>query len=344
MKFVSFKNNSGQERVGLYLEGKILDLQKNAQALSLTIPFTMQEFLKDWDRNLDLSRKAEEAFRNGKVTESVQEAQVALLAPVPHPTSCRDAYAFRQHVAAARKSRGLDMLPEYDQFPVFYYTNHLSIIGPGDVMVEKDHLERLDFELESAIVIGKPGKNIPGEKADSYIAGYLIMNDFSARLLQAEEMKMNLGPAKGKDFATALGPWLVTPDELEKYRVRGDSGNRYDLEMKAFHNGKQVSFGNMKDMNWTFAEIIERCSYGVELLPGDVIGSGTVGTGCYLELNGTRAMQAKEKGEIYQPVWLQAGDFIELEITGLGKLKNKIVKAKSDYSILAKKKFTQVAI
>jgi fumarylacetoacetate (FAA) hydrolase len=344
MKFVSFKNKPGQERIGLYLDGKVLDLQNNARALSLSLPSTMQEFLENWERNLDLARKVEEAFRSGNVAESVKEDQVTLLAPIPHPASCRDAYAFRQHVAAARKSRGLDMLPEYDQFPVFYYTNHLSIIGPGDAIVEKDHLEKLDFELESAIVIGKRGKNISGEKADSYIAGYLIMNDFSARLLQAEEMKMNLGPAKGKDFATALGPWLVTPDELETYKVTSEDGNRYILEMKAYHNGKQVSQGNMKDMNWTFAEIIERCSYGVELLPGDVIGSGTVGTGCYLELNGTRAMQAKEKGELYQPVWLQAGDTIELEITGLGKLKNKIVKAKPDYSILAKKKLTQVAI
>ena len=344
MKLVSFKISSGQERVGLYLDGKILDLQKNAQALSLTLPSIMQELLESWERNLDLARKVEEAFRSDKVSESVKEDQVILLAPVSHPTSCRDAYAFRQHVAAARKSRGLEMIPEYDQYPVFYYTNHLSIIGPGEVTLEKDHLEKLDFELESAIVIGKRGKNIPAEKADSYIAGYLIMNDFSARLLQAEEMKMNLGPAKGKDFATALGPWLVTADELEAYKVTGEDGNRYNLEMNAYHNGMLVSQGNMKDMNWTFAEIIERCSYGVELLPGDVIGSGTVGTGCYLELNGTRAMQAKEKGEIYQPVWLQAGDTIELEITGLGKLKNKIVKAKSDYSILAKKKLTQVAI
>ncbi len=344
MKFVSFKTKSGEERAGFFSDGKIVDLQKNAQALSFNLPSTMREFLENWDKNLDLARKIEEKYKQWKVGFVYNESEVTLLAPVPHPSSCRDAYAFRQHVAAARKSRGLEMLPEFDQFPVFYYTNHLSIIGPGDVLVEKDHLEKLDFELESAIVIGKKGKNISCEKADFYIAGYMIMNDFSARLLQAEEMKMNLGPAKGKDFATSLGPWLVTPDELEEHKVKGKSGNRYDLEMKAFHNGQQVSNGNMKDMNWTFAEIIERCSYGVELLPGDVIGSGTVGTGCYLELNGTRAMQAKEKGQVYEPVWLQEGDTIELEITGLGRLKNKIVKAKNDYSILAKKKLAQVTV
>jgi fumarylacetoacetate (FAA) hydrolase len=304
----------------------------------------MKEFLENWEKNLDLARQVAESFKLGKVGFAYNESEVHLLAPVPHPTSCRDAYAFRQHVAAARKSRGLEMPPEFDQFPVFYYTNPLSIIGPGDVIVEKDHLEKLDFELESAIVIGRRGKNIPCEKADPYIAGYMIMNDFSARLLQAEEMKLNLGPAKGKDFATALGPWLVTPDELEKYKTEGESGNRYNLEMKAFHNGQQVSRGDMKDMHWTFAEIIERCSYGVELQPGDVIGSGTAGTGCYLELNGTRALEAKEKGQVYEPVWLQEGDAIELEITALGRLKNRIVRAKNDYSILAKKKLTQVTV
>jgi fumarylacetoacetate (FAA) hydrolase len=229
------------------------------------------------------------------------------------------------------------MIPEFEQFPVFYFTNHNSIIGEGDVVVEEDHLNKLDFELEAAIVIGKKGKNINVKKADSYIAGYMIMNDLSARHLQMEEMKLNLGPAKGKDFATAVGPWLVTSDELQQYKIETTSGNKYDLKMTAYHNGNLISNGNMKDMNWTFAEIIERASYGVELLPGDIIGSGTVGTGCYLELNGTWALEAKEKGEEFSPIWLKDGDIIELEITGLGRLKNRIVKSKNNYSILSKK-------
>ena len=164
------------------------------------------------------------------------------------------------------------------------------------------------------------------------------MNDLSARVLQMEEMKLNLGPAKGKDFATVMGPWLVTTDELEKFKVETPEGNKYDLRMRAFHNGKQISDGNMKDMDWTFAELIERASYGIELHPGDIIGSGTVGTGCYLELNGTHALEAKAKGDEFTPIWLKEGDTIELEIAGLGKLSNKIVKASKDYSILAKKK------
>ena len=131
---------------------------------------------------------------------------VEILAPVPHPTSCRDAYAFRQHVASARRNRKVEMIPEFDQFPVFYFTNHNSIQGPGEIVCMPDHFKKLDFELEAAIVICKPGKNIKASEADEYIGGYMIMNDMSARGLQMEEMKLNLGPAKGKDFATAIGP------------------------------------------------------------------------------------------------------------------------------------------
>lgn len=247
-----------------------------------------------------------------------------LKAPIPRPGSLRDAYAFRQHVATSRRNRGLEMIPEFDQFPVFYFSNHRAIYGPGAVACMPKHLDKLDFELEVAIVIDKRGKNIPASQADSYIGGFMIMNDISARTLQMEEMKLSLGPAKGKDFATVIGPCLVTADELEKYRVNppvGHTGGCYNLEMTCSVNGKLVSKGNLRDMNWTFAEIIERVSYGVELFPGDVIGSGTVGTGCFLELNGT----AKLHDPSYKEQWLQTGDQIEMEVTGLGRLQNHIV-------------------
>jgi fumarylacetoacetate (FAA) hydrolase len=200
-----------------------------------------------------------------------------------------------------------------------------------------DHFKKLDFELEIAIVICKPGKNIRASQADEYIGGYMIMNDFSARTLQMEEMKLNLGPSKGKDFATATGPWLVTPDDLEDFEIlpqENHTGRAYNLKMKCSVNGVQVSEGNFADMNWTFAEIIERASYGVQLFPGDVIGSGTVGTGCFLELNGT----GKLNDPNYKEQWLQEGDEIEMEIEGLGKLKNTIEKDESDFSILELKK------
>jgi fumarylacetoacetate (FAA) hydrolase len=157
-------------------------------------------------------------------------------------------------------------------------------------------------------------------------------------------MKLNLGPAKGKDFATVIGPWLVTPDELNSKKQSTEFGNQFNLRMTAHHNGKLVSDGNMKDMTYTFAEIIERCAYGVTMHPGDVIGSGTVGTGCYLELNGTWRREAEERGKEHTPIWLKDGDTIELEIEGLGKLSNRIVKAKADRSILAKKKNVAEAV
>jgi fumarylacetoacetate (FAA) hydrolase len=245
-------------------------------------------------------------------------AEVCLLAPIPRPVSMRDGYAFRQHVEAARRNRGVPMIPEFDHFPVFYFTNPLAVTGPGPVEVQRLALEKLDFELEVAIVLGKGGKNIPASRADEHIFGYMIMNDWSARHLQMEEMKLNLGPAKGKDFATSLGPWLVTRDELAAWAISGSQGERHNLKMRCFVNGKQVSFGNVKDMNWTFAQIVERASYGVMLEPGEVIGSGTVGTGCFLELNGSK---------ITNDQWLRPGDQIVLEVDGLGRLENTIIEA-----------------
>uniref|UniRef100_UPI00374C9287 fumarylacetoacetate hydrolase family protein n=1 Tax=Ferruginibacter sp. TaxID=1940288 RepID=UPI00374C9287 len=247
------------------------------------------------------------------------------------------AYAFRQHVEAARRNRKMDMIPEFDQFPVFYFTNHNSIQGPGEIVCMPDHFKQLDFELEAAIVICKPGKNIPAADADAYIGGLMIMNDISARTLQMEEMRLNLGPAKGKDFATIIGPMLVTLDELEAYEIpcpENHIGKAWNLTMTCAINGIQVSKGNMQEMTWTFAEIIERCSYGTQLFAGDIIGSGTVGTGCFFELNGT----GKLTDDHYQEKWLKEGDVIDMEIEGLGKLTNTIVKDESDFSILALKK------
>jgi fumarylacetoacetate (FAA) hydrolase len=336
MRLISYLNGN-EERGGIYYEEMIYDFQKSGKAAGIELPVTMGDFLKGEERSMDSARKLFDKLKEGKIKGMVREG-VKLLAPVPKPTSCRDGYAFRQHVATARRNRGVEMIPEFDQYPIFYFTNHNAVFGEGEVLVETDHLEKLDFELEAAVVIGKRGKNITSDKADNYIAGYTIMNDLSARLLQMEEMKLNLGPAKGKDFATTIGPWLVTPDELEEYLIKTEFGNKYNLSMKAFHNGKQVSEGNLNQMNWTFAEIIERVSYGVEVFPGDVIGSGTVGTGCYLELNGTWALEAKEKGEAFSPVWLKEGDEMVLKIEALGELKNTIVKSKESFSILSRKK------
>jgi fumarylacetoacetate (FAA) hydrolase len=299
----------------------------------------MAMFLNYWEDVMPIARAAEQRIKDGHMRSSLGFAydNVEIIAPVPHPTSCRDGYAFRQHVAAARRNRKVDMIPEFDQYPIFYFTNHNSIQGPGNIVCMPDHFEKLDFELEAAIVICKPGRNVPAAEADEYIGGLMIMNDMSARRLQMEEMLLNLGPAKGKDFSTVIGPMLVTLDELEQFEVpckENHTGKAWNLNMKCWVNGVQVSEGNVSDMDWTFAEIIERCSYGVELWPGDVIGSGTVGTGCFLELNGT----GKLNDANYTEQWLKEGDIVEMEIDGLGKLSNTIVKDESEFSILSLKK------
>jgi fumarylacetoacetate (FAA) hydrolase len=228
------------------------------------------------------------------------------------------------------------MIPEFDQYPIFYFTNHNAVQGPGDIFCMHDHFDKLDFELEIAVVIGKKGRNITAEEADSYIAGYTIMNDMSARTLQMEEMLLNLGPAKGKDFSTVIGPYFVTPDELEPFITSpkpNHVGVSHNLYMKCWVNNVLVSQGNVNEMDWTFAEIIERCAYGVDILPGDVIGSGTVGTGCFLELNGTGLLNDPN----YKTQWLKEGDIVEMEIEGLGKLQNTIKRVNSDFSLFSKK-------
>ncbi|MBK7308741.1 MAG: fumarylacetoacetate hydrolase family protein [Chitinophagaceae bacterium] len=334
MKLVTFLKD-GHDQLGIVVDDKIYAME----ALHSDLPNTMSMFLNYWDEFMPLAKAVQQKIKDGLGRQEIGEffENAEIIAPVPHPTSCRDGYAFRQHVASARRNRKVDMIPEFDQYPIFYFTNHNSIQGPGDIVCMPDHFQKLDFELEAAIVICKPGRNIKAADADEYIGGLMIMNDMSARTLQMEEMLLNLGPAKGKDFATVIGPMLVTLDELEQYEVpckEKHTGKAWNLGMKCWVNGVQVSEGNVADMDWTFAEIIERCSYGVNLMPGDVIGSGTVGTGCFLELNGTGLLNNPD----FIPQWLQEGDVVEMEIDALGKLSNTIVKDESDFSILALKK------
>jgi len=282
-------------------------------------------FIERADDLRPLANEVLERQRRGDLPERTDAGPLCLpastarlLAPIPRPPSMRDGYAFRQHVETARRNRGLGMIPEFDQFPVFYFTNHQSVIGPGPLHVRAKHLERLDFELEAAIVVGRQCRDLTAEEADSMIFGMTIMNDFSARALQMQEMLLSLGPAKGKDFATGLGPYLVTMDELADCTDTSSPsrGHAFDLGMRAWVNGVQVSQGNVKDMTWTFAQILERASYGVTLYPGDVIGSGTCGTGCFLELNGSN---------ITHDQWLRPGDVVALEIDRLGRLENTVI-------------------
>ena len=331
MKLVSYLK-AGEIQLGTIVNESLYNLQ----SLNENLPKSIIDFVQSSNDLIQQTEKQVSKIADKSLNiEPVKD--FTLLAPVPRPTSCRDGYAFRQHVESARRNRGVEMIKEFDQYPIFYFTNHNAVQGPGDIYCMPDHFQQLDFELEVAIVIGKEGRNIKAKDADAYIAGFTIMNDLSARKLQMEEMLLNLGPAKGKDFSTVIGPWLVTPDELSAYLVsakEGHVGNNYNLSMKCWVNDQLVSEGNVKDMDWTFAEIIERCSYGVTIFPGDVIGSGTVGTGCFLELNGTGKLHDPN----YQPQWLQANDTVKMTIDGLGTLVNTIKAEATDWSILAQKK------
>ena len=255
----------------------------------------------------------EAAKRASKDSLGIDE--VKFLSPIK-PYTLRDGYAFEQHVATANKNRGREVPEEWYQFPVFYFTNPNAVFGHEDEIPYPHYTNAMDYELEIAAVIGKGGMNIKAEDAQDHIFGYTIFNDWSARDVQRKEMAVGLGPAKGKDFASAFGPVIVTHEAIAD-RSTGCPGV-YNLEMTARINGKEFSRGNFKDMHWSFGEIIARVSDSVMLHPGDVIGSGTVGTGCLLELTK------------FQGPWLNEGDTVELEVERIGILRNTVGKKQKE--------------
>ena len=329
MRLVSFSRTGEPERALGALEGdRILELGAAAAVLApgLDAPGrlrTLDTLLNDWEQGLPVARsvldRAVAATAPGSVGARAKYAEVlapawharariTLHPPVTRPPTVRDFYAFEAHVRNARKRRGLDIAPEWFEFPAFYFSNPGSLVGDGAVIPKPAWTEALDYELEIACVIGVRARDVGADRWRSVVAGFTILNDWSARDVQRKEMAIGLGPAKGKDFATSLGPALVTLDELEPKR-RGD---HFDLAMEARVNGATLSRGNAKDLHFTFGQMIARASQDVYLFPGDVIGSGTVGTGCILEL-----------GTEVHP-WLQPGDEVALEIERLGTLTNRI--------------------
>jgi len=297
MKLVTFKTSKQTTYAGLI---------RGERVLPLNYPGLL-EMLQD-PTGLEKARQMQESSEVGLAV-----SEITLLTPVPQPPTIRDFYAFEQHVATARAKRGLEMIPEWYEFPTFYFTNTSEIYGHNESIPYPVGSQELDIELEIACVIGREGKDIPVEEAASYIAGYTIMNDWSARDFQRQDMKLNLGPGKGKDFATSLGPWLVTPDELATRRTGSGASERYDMTMLARVDGQELSRGNFNQIYYSFPQLIAYASRNARLRVGDVIGSGTVGTGCLLEI-GT---------EIHP--WFQRGEIIELEIDGIGVLRNTIV-------------------
>ena len=321
MKFLTFKTKNDNEiRFGFKSYEKVIDIglaakwlyEKKNDNSFINIPLTLHKALEKWDQNFTLLKALHSKLDDFDIDSfSYKESDLIILPPIINPPAFRDFYAFEQHVKAARKLRKLDMHPDWYKIPIFYFSNPNCCFGHGENIPYPNGTTELDFELEFAVIIGNGGSNIKSSEANKVIAGYTILNDWSSRNLQREEMPMSLGPAKGKDFASSFGPYMVTPDEIES--AWKDDGKLH-LQMTCHVNGKKVSDGNTNDLYHSFGDMIERASMNTKLMPGEYIGSGTVGTGCILELRPENAGG-----------WLKKGDVVTLEIERLGILENKIV-------------------
>jgi 2-keto-4-pentenoate hydratase/2-oxohepta-3-ene-1,7-dioic acid hydratase in catechol pathway len=303
MKIVRFAAPDGAQ-VG-YLDGETI------------VPVGDGEGRTGLDAVLDLAMaaNADPELKPAPVTEPQLLASARLLAPVAEPPSVRDFYAFEQHVRTARARRGLEMNPDWYELPVFYFTNPAAVIGPGDPVAAPPRSTELDYELEVACVLGRGGTNLRLEDADPAVAGFMVMNDWSARDIQRREMALSLGPAKGKDFATSLGPFLVTTAEFAPGGLREVPS----AVMTATVNGVEWSRADLDGLWWSFAELLAYASEAAPVRRGDVLGSGTCGTGCILELS---LVHGADKYPYLQP-----GDEVELEVAGLGVLANPVVAA-----------------
>lgn len=312
MKLVSYKTED-REHLGLFIKGHIYNLN----SCDKLIPDYMNEFLNGGEELMERAKRVDADIKSGR-QKAKEEIFFELMAPVPHPGSCREVFSFNPDLSVQDTGEAA-----IDQHPMYCFTNHNAIRGIGDVECMPGQLNKLDFGLQAAVVIGKKDRNIKAAEASSYIAGYMVMNGLSIAGLQTGNRSVN----PGNDFSTLIGPWLVTPDELQNYRTEpgtGHTGDAYSLSMNCWVNGLEVFSGSMQDMHWTFAEIIERCSYGVDILPGDIISSGIIGKGCLKEINAAGI----QKNPDYRPQWLKAGDIVEMEITGLGRLTNTIREVK----------------
>ena len=287
VKLVTFDPGDGPRPGALASEATVVDLS----LVAATVEDLIAAGPPAWDRARDLAARG------------TSEPPGRILAPL-RPASLRDFLAFEDHAKGGAKRRNEDINPAWYRTPVFYKGNHRSIVGPGEDVVWPSFTETLDFELELACVVGTKGRDLDAETAEAAIFGYTIMNDWSARDVQRDEMAMRLGPAKSKDFATSLGPCIVTADEIDP---------RAGLTMRARVNGEEWCDASSKNMHWTFAQMIAHVSTGEDVWPGDVYGSGTPFGGCGLD----------------HDRWIAPGDVIELEIEGIGVLRNRVVREES---------------
>ncbi|HKR99530.1 MAG TPA: fumarylacetoacetate hydrolase family protein [Candidatus Dormibacteraeota bacterium] len=300
MRWVTYRHgNDDADRVGLVVDGAVHGVPECTSLLSLL-----------GDDGAAMARARDAA--TSRPSEVTPLEDVTLRAPIPRPPTVRDFYAFEQHVKTARQRRGLDMDPDWYELPVFYFSNPYAVLGPDEDVPIPPGCTEMDFELEVAAVVGRPGSDLTPHDAETHIAGFCVMNDWSARDIQRREMKLSMGPVKGKDFATSLGPMLVTPDELESARA----GRAYDLSMTARINGVEYSRATLADIYWSFGEMLAYASRGTRVESGDIIGSGTCGTGCILELSLVHGADRFP--------WLRPGDVVELEVDRLGTLRNRV--------------------
>lgn len=303
MRWVMYRAEAGDERAGLVLDGAIHGLDAGSRVIDL--------LGDDGERMDSAAQQARE-----KPTEVVPFDR-AVLGPPVRPGQIRDCLTFLDHLRNARAAIGGEIDPAWEEIPAFYFSNTTGVIGPREPVAISPGCEQFDYELEVGAVIGREGGDLHPDEAASYIAGFMIFCDWSARDLQFHEMRLGLGPSKGKDGANTLGPMLVTADELEPYKA----GPSYHLEMTGYVNGEKVSHGFMDQMDWSWGEVLSYASRGTRLLPGEVIGSGTVPTGCLVE---HFAVDGPDKFR----GWLQPGDVVRLEVQELGAIEHEILPPK----------------
>ncbi|MDE2292249.1 MAG: fumarylacetoacetate hydrolase family protein [Elusimicrobia bacterium] len=293
MKLVTFQPAGGPPRLGAVVKGGVLDLSAAARG---RLPASMLAFLEAGPGAWDAARGLAAAPSAADVSPL---AAVRLLAPLPNPPALRDFFAFEGHAAAGARRRGETLPPEWYQLPAYYKGNHRQVFGPEDDIPWPSYTRRLDFECEIACVVGMPGQDLSVEEAARHVFGYMLFNDFSARDIQKKEMVLRMGPAKGKDFANAFGPWLVTADEVDPKR---------DFELAVRVNGEEWSRGRFAEQHWGFPLMLSHVSQGERVYPGDLLGSGTFHKGCGLDLDR----------------WIKPGDVVELEVPALGTLRNRV--------------------
>jgi 2-keto-4-pentenoate hydratase/2-oxohepta-3-ene-1,7-dioic acid hydratase in catechol pathway len=317
MKLISFKNSENQNRIGWLVGEKVVDMH----LASVKLPTDMLTFIDHHEEYFQIIKAL------GDVPPHYTLDEIKLLAPLPNPRSIRDYIGFEMHMLNASRSFGHSVGEAWYEMPIFYFTNHHNVVGPNDEIKRPAAETKLDIELEIACIIGKKGSDIKKEDAKPYIFGYTVFNDWTARATQKVEMTIPLGPHKGKDFANAFGPCIVTADEFEQYEVPFSEtyfesplkipkveDARFNLKMTSRINGVTICEGNYKTVHHSFGQMLERASEnGVNIMPGDILGSGTVGWGSLIENN----------FEVHRP--LEPGDVVELEIEGIGILRNKVV-------------------